>query len=140
MREALEQIPGYAKFMKDIVTKKISVSFECDDRIQHSSAISTRYLVHKKEDLGAFTIPCTIVLLHFAKALCDLGTRINFMPLSIYMKLGLSNPKPTVIVMWLLMVDRIVKRPTGILHDVLVKVESFIFLANIVILDYEVDF
>ena len=79
-------------------------------------------------------------MLHFAKALCDLGTRINFMPLSIYMKLGLSNPKPTVIVMWLLMVDRIVKRPTGILHDVLVKVESFIFLANIVILDYEVDF
>ena len=32
------------------------------------------------------------------------------------------------------------KRPIRILHDVLVKVESFIFLADFVILDCEVDF
>ena len=32
------------------------------------------------------------------------------------------------------------KRPIGILHDVLVKVESFIFLEDFVILDCEVDF
>ena len=38
------------------------------------------------------------------------------------------------------MVDRTVKSPIGILHDVLVKVESFIFLANFVILDCEVYF
>ena len=42
--------------------------------------------------------------------------------------------------MRLLMVDRMVKRPIGILHDVLVKVESFIFPANFVILGCEVDF
>ena len=33
--EALEQMPGYAKFMKDLVTKKRSVTFEDDDRLQH---------------------------------------------------------------------------------------------------------
>ena len=33
--EALEQIPGYVKFMKDMVTKKRLVSFEEDDRMQH---------------------------------------------------------------------------------------------------------
>ena len=71
--EALEQMPGYAKFMKDLVTKKRSVTFEDYDRMQHCSAIATRSLVQKKEDPGAFTIPCTIGLLHFAKALCDLG-------------------------------------------------------------------
>ena len=38
------------------------------------------------------------------------------------------------------MADRTVKRPIGILHDVLVKVESFIFPAYFVILDCEVDF
>ena len=32
------------------------------------------------------------------------------------------------------------KRPIGILHDVIVKVESFIFPTDFVILDYEVDF
>ena len=42
--------------------------------------------------------------------------------------------------MRLLMADRTLKRPIGILHDVLVKVESFIFPADFVILDCEVDF
>ena len=72
------------------------------------------------------------------KALCDLGASINLMPLSIYKKLGLGDPKPTA--MRLLMVDRTVKRPIGILHDVLVKVESFIFPTDFVILDCEVNF
>ena len=42
--------------------------------------------------------------------------------------------------MQLLMVDRRVKRPIGILHDVLLKVESFILSADFFILDCEVDF
>ena len=42
--------------------------------------------------------------------------------------------------MRLLMVDRTMKRPIWILHDVLVKVESFIFPEDFVILDCEVDF
>ena len=46
--EALEKMPGYAKFMKDLVTKKRSVTFEDDDRLQHCSAIATRSLVQKK--------------------------------------------------------------------------------------------
>ena len=42
--------------------------------------------------------------------------------------------------MRLLIADQKVKRPIGILHDVLIKVESFIFLADFVILDCEIDF
>ena len=113
-------MPDYAKFMKDLITKKRSVTFEDDDRLQHCSAIATRYLVQKKEDPGAFTIPSIVGSIHFAKVLCDLGASINLMPLSIYKKLGLGDPKPTAI--WLLMADRTVKRPIGILHDMLVKV------------------
>ena len=60
------------------------------------------------------------------------------MPLSIYKKLGLGDPKNTA--MRLRMADRTVKRPIGILHDVLVKVESFIFPTDFLILDCEVDF
>ena len=60
------------------------------------------------------------------------------MPLSIYKKLGLGDSKRTA--MRLLMADRTVKRPIGILHNVLVKVESFIFPADFVILDCEVNF
>ncbi|XP_004240324.2 uncharacterized protein [Solanum lycopersicum] len=121
-----------------MVTKKRSVSFEDDDKKRCCSAIATRSLVQKKEDPGAFTIPRTIGLLHFAKALCDIGASINLMPLSIYKKLGLGDPKPTT--MRLLMVDRTVNRPINILHDVLVKVKSFIFSIDFVILHCEVDF
>ena len=78
--EALEQMPGYAMFMKDLVTKKRSVTFEDDDRLQHCSAIATRSLIQKKEDPGAFTIPCTVGSSHFSKALCDLRESINLMP------------------------------------------------------------
>ena len=44
----------YAMFMKHMVTKKRSVSFEDDDQMQHFSAIAARSLAQKKEDLGAF--------------------------------------------------------------------------------------
>ena len=60
------------------------------------------------------------------------------MPLSIYKKLGLGDLKPTA--MRLLMANRTVKRPIRIRYDVLVEVETFIFPADFVILDCEVDF
>ena len=103
--------------------------------MQHCSAIATKSLVQKKEDPSAFIIPSTVESLHFAKALCDMGASINLMTLSIYKKLDLGDPKPTA--MRLLMANRTVNRCIGILHDVLVKVESFILLAEFFILDCE---
>ena len=45
--EALEQLPDDAKFMKNMVTKKRSIGFEDNDRMQHFSAIATRSLVQR---------------------------------------------------------------------------------------------
>ncbi|XP_047256138.1 uncharacterized protein LOC124888894 [Capsicum annuum] len=67
--EALEQMSGYAKFMKELMTKKRTVSYEPVDNLHHCSAISTRSLAQKKADPGAFTIPCTVESLDFDKAL-----------------------------------------------------------------------
>ncbi|XP_049345501.1 uncharacterized protein LOC125810030 [Solanum verrucosum] len=111
--EELEQMSGYGKFMKDLVTKNRDVNIKNDERLQHYSAIATRSLVQKKKDPGAFIIPCTIGMLHFAKALCDLGASINLMSLSIYKKLGLGAPKLSA--MHLLMAGRTVKKPIGVL-------------------------
>ena len=132
----LEQMPGYDTFMKHMVTKKRTVSLEDDDSMQHCSAIAARSLMKNKEDPSAFTITCTIGLLHFAKELCDLGANINLMPLSIYMRLDLGDRTA----MRLLIADRTMKKPIKIIHVFLVKVESFIFLDDFVILDYELDF
>lgn len=43
--EALEQMPWYAKFIKDLITKKRLVSFELMDILYYCGIISTRSLV-----------------------------------------------------------------------------------------------
>ncbi|XP_073279490.1 uncharacterized protein [Primulina huaijiensis] len=70
-------------------------------------------------------------------ALCDLGASINLMPFSVFRKLGLGEPKPTR--MSLQPADRSVKYPRGVIEDVLVKVDKFIFHADFVVLDMEED-
>nr|XP_009765585.1 PREDICTED: uncharacterized protein LOC104217130 [Nicotiana sylvestris] len=91
----------------------------------------------KKEDLGDFTITCTIGADDFARALCDNGDNINLMPLAIYKQAWLVMPRPTS--MRLQMDDRSIKRPVGIVDDVLVKVGKFHLPADFVILDCAVD-
>lgn len=56
----------------------------------------------------------------------------------VYKQLGLGTSKPTSL--RLLMADQTIQKLIGILCDVLVKVASFIFLANFMILDCEVYF
>ncbi|KAK4706327.1 hypothetical protein R3W88_034117 [Solanum pinnatisectum] len=76
-------------------------------------------------------------MLQFAKTLCDLWASINLIPYAIYKKLGLGEPKATK--MRLLMANHSIKHPVGILYDILVKVDRFIFSADFVILDCEID-
>ncbi|XP_070028699.1 uncharacterized protein [Nicotiana sylvestris] len=94
-------------------------------------------MAQKMSDPGSFTIPCTIGSYAFAKALCDLGASINLMPLAIYTKLGIDRARLTS--MLLQLADRMVKRPTGILDNVLVQVGKFVFPADFVILDCQVN-
>ncbi|XP_015169042.1 uncharacterized protein [Solanum tuberosum] len=135
--EALSEMPGYAKFMKELVTRKRSLDYETIEVPHSCSAIMTNESITKREDPGAFIILCTIGKLQFAKALCDLGESINLMPYAIYKQVGLGEPKATT--MRLLMADRSIKHPMGILYDILVKVDRFIFLADFVILDCEIN-
>ncbi|XP_070023167.1 uncharacterized protein [Nicotiana sylvestris] len=97
----------------------------------------TRPIVEKLSNPGSFMIPCTIGNFAFAKALCDLGASINLMPLAIYKRLGIGRARPTS--MLLQLADRTVKRPSGILDDVLIQVGKFVFPIDFVILDCKVD-
>ncbi|XP_070057473.1 uncharacterized protein [Nicotiana tomentosiformis] len=129
--EALEQMPGYAKFMKDLVTKKRLMNFETI-KITHQVSAIVHSMAPKLENPDAFTIPCTIGSAEFAKALCDLGASINLMPYSIFKILGIGQPRPTS--MRLPMDDRTMKRPLGVIEDVLVRIDKFILPADFVIL------
>lgn len=51
----------------------------------------------KLKDIGSLTIPYTIRSSYYAKTLCDLEISVNFIPLSIFKKFGLREPKPTMV-------------------------------------------
>ncbi|KAL4284618.1 hypothetical protein GQ457_16G017710 [Hibiscus cannabinus] len=86
--EAIEQVPSYAKFLKDIVTKKrradsyervVVASEYCAGRVE---------IPIKKKDPGSFIIPCSIGNNFVDNALCDLGSSVNLMPKAVFKKLG----------------------------------------------------
>ena len=91
----------------------------------------------KLKDQGSFTILCSIGNSIFEKALCDLGASINLMSLSIFKKLGLGEANPTTITLQL--ADRSLTHPQGIIEDMLVKVDKFIFQGDFIVLDMEED-
>ncbi|XP_070004575.1 uncharacterized protein [Nicotiana sylvestris] len=135
--EALEQMPGYAKFIKYLVTKKRLMNCETI-KMTHQVSIIVHSMAPKLEDPGAFTIPCTIGSADFSKALCDVGASINLIPYSVFKTLGIEKPRPTS--RTLQMADRTMKIHLGIIDNVLVHVDKFILPADFVILDCEVDY
>nr|XP_009764313.1 PREDICTED: uncharacterized protein LOC104216053 [Nicotiana sylvestris] len=135
--EAFQEMSGFAKYLKDFITKNRTTKNEVVNMTHRVSSIIATSPVQKKEDPGAFTMPCTIGERDFAKALCDNGASINLMPLAIYKQDGLGMLRPTS--MRLQMVDRSIKRSVRIVDDVIVKVEKFHFPADFVILDCAVD-
>ena len=70
--EALTQMPHYAKFMKDIISKKRKLDErEVVSLLANCNSITQNNTPQKMHDPGSFTIPCTIGNYEFGKALCD---------------------------------------------------------------------
>ncbi|XP_016199666.1 uncharacterized protein LOC107640676 [Arachis ipaensis] len=134
--EALEKMPLYAKFLKELMTKErnwgeketLVLTEECN-------AIIQKKLPQKMKDLGSFQIPYIIGDINIEKALCDLGASINFMSLSMMKRMRIEEAKPTR--MTLQLADRTFKFSHGVVEDLLVKVGEFIFPADFVVLDME---
>ncbi|XP_073273299.1 uncharacterized protein [Primulina huaijiensis] len=100
--DALEQMPNYAKFIKDVMSKKRKLQeFETVKLTKECSAILQRKLPQKLKDPGSFTIPCVIGGSRVNRALCDLGASINLMPFSIYRTLEIGEVKPSTITLQL---------------------------------------
>ena len=59
------------------------------------------------------------------------------MPLSLFKCLGLGDARLTTVT--LQVADKSLKHPRGVIEDVLVKVDKFIFLADFIVLDMEED-
>nr|GEX70904.1 reverse transcriptase domain-containing protein [Tanacetum cinerariifolium] len=94
-------------------------------------------LPEKLEDPGKFLIPCDFLGMAECLALADLDASINLMPFSIWKRLSLPNLTPTC--MTLELADRSISRPVGVAKDVYVKVGSFHFPADFVVVDFDAD-
>ncbi|XP_024993124.1 uncharacterized protein LOC112526915 [Cynara cardunculus var. scolymus] len=100
--EALEQMPSYVKFLKDILNKKRRLSeFENVSLTKECSALLTCKIPPKLKDPGSFIIPCSIGGKEVGHALCDIGGSINLMPLFIFNQLGIREARPTIVTLQL---------------------------------------
>lgn len=119
----------YARFPKDLFTNKrkfeevsmVTLSKGCSIILQNK-------LPAKNKDLGSFTTPCMIGSLVIEKALSNLCASFNFIPYTIFRKLGLRDLQPAM--MTLQLGDRSIRHHKGIIKYVLVKVDKFIFLMD----------
>ncbi|GKB18646.1 reverse transcriptase domain-containing protein [Tanacetum coccineum] len=94
-------------------------------------------LPEKLGDPGKFLIPCNFPRMDVCHALADLGASINLMPLSIWKKLSLPKLTPTR--MTLELAERSITHPKGVAEDVFVKVGSFHFPTDFVVVDFKAD-
>ncbi|GJT38508.1 reverse transcriptase domain-containing protein [Tanacetum coccineum] len=104
---------------------------------ENCSAVILKTFPEKLGDPGRFLIPCDFPELDECLALADLGASINLMPLSVFEKLNLQRLTKTRMILEL--ADRSISTPTGIAEDVFVKVGTFYFPADFVVVDYDAD-
>ncbi|XP_076883253.1 uncharacterized protein LOC143531968 [Bidens hawaiensis] len=136
--EALASMPKYAKFLKELLTNKSKLEELSNVTLdEECSAVVQNKLSKKMTDPGSFTIPCVVGDLPFRNALADLGASINLMPYSVFDKLNLGEPTPTRMNIQLAICS--VRFPRGIVENLLVKVDKFIFPVDFVILDMDED-
>ncbi|GJS14392.1 reverse transcriptase domain-containing protein [Tanacetum coccineum] len=136
--DALLYMPKFASTFKSPLSNKEKL-FELASTLlnENFSAVLLKKLPEKLRDPGKFLIPCDFPELDECLALVDLGAIINLMPLSVWKKLSLPELTPTR--MTLELANRLVAVPDGVAEDVFVKVGKFYFLADFVVVDYDVD-
>ena len=88
-------MPQYAKFMKDMLSKKRKIIEEGIVNLTATcSAMIQKTLPEKRQDPGSFTIYCKIRDADMGKALCDSGSSINLKPLSFARRLSFGELTP----------------------------------------------
>src|SRR5262249_32146968 len=137
--DALLHMPNHVKNLEDILRNKRKLD-EADvvTLSEESSAILQHKLPPKLEDPGSFTIPCNIGSLTIEDALADLGASINVLPYKKFKKLGIGELKPTQMAIHL--ADRTIRQPRGIIENILVRVDKFLFSVDFVVLDMDESF
>ncbi|XP_070042923.1 uncharacterized protein [Nicotiana tomentosiformis] len=106
--KVLSQIPAYAKFLKEILPNNRKLEDTSVVKLsEHCSAILRNKLPQKYRDPRSYTIPCSLGSTKFEKYLCE------------------SAADQTTII------------PEGIVEDVLVQVDKFVFSVDFIVVNME---
>ncbi|GJR43740.1 reverse transcriptase domain-containing protein [Tanacetum coccineum] len=136
--DALLHMPKFAPMFRKLLNDKDKIIELTKTPVnENCSAVILKKFPEKLGDPGRFLIPCDFPEMNECLALADLGASINLMPLSIWKELSL--PALTKTRMILELADRTISTPTGIAEDVFVKVGTFFFPADFVVVDYVAD-
>nr|GEX44218.1 reverse transcriptase domain-containing protein [Tanacetum cinerariifolium] len=136
--DALILMPRFASTLKALIRNKEKSSEMARTPLnEHCSAVLLKKLPEKLGDPGKFLIPCDFPGMAECLALADLGASINLMPFSMWK--GLSLPDLTPTCMTLELADHSISRPIGVAEDVYVKVGSFHFPSDFVVVDFDAD-
>ena len=90
-------------------------------------------LPRKRRDPGAPMISCEIGGRTFTRSLLDTGASVNILPKGVYDVCPLGELHPLFIELSL--ADGSVRRPHGVVEDVIVKVENYYFPVDFIIVD-----
>nr|GEZ51645.1 reverse transcriptase domain-containing protein [Tanacetum cinerariifolium] len=99
--------------------------------------VASPNLPEKLGDSDKFLIPCDFPGMAECLALANLNASINLMPLSMWNKLSLLDLSPAC--MTLELADRLISRPVGVAEDVFIKVGTFHFPTDFVVVDFDAD-
>nr|GEV58143.1 reverse transcriptase domain-containing protein [Tanacetum cinerariifolium] len=136
--DALILMPKSASTLKALIGNKEKLSEMARTPLnEHCSAVLLKKLPEKLGDPGKFLIPCDFPCMAECLALADLGASINLMPLHVWKKLSFPELTPTC--MTLELADRLISHPVGVAEDVYVKVGSFHFPTDFVVVDFDAD-
>nr|GEY26398.1 reverse transcriptase domain-containing protein [Tanacetum cinerariifolium] len=136
--DALILMPKFALTLKALIGNKEKLSEMARTLLnEHCSAILLKKLPEKLEDPGKFLIPCDFPTMAECLALADLDASNNLMLFSVWKILSLPDLTPTC--MTLELADRLISRSVGLVEDVYVKVGSFHFSADFVVVDFDAD-
>ncbi|GJS20203.1 reverse transcriptase domain-containing protein [Tanacetum coccineum] len=132
-------MPNSTKWLRGFTKEQRETRGRCNDNMGMS--IVPTIILTSSERLRScdnfLFLVCFKMKLDRTSALADSRANINLLPHSIYKQLGLGALKPTR--MTLELANRSVTHLMGIAEDVVVRVDSFTFLADFVMVNFELD-
>ncbi|XP_025670193.1 uncharacterized protein [Arachis hypogaea] len=131
--DAIQQIPKYAKILKDLCTYKDRTGEL--ETLSLGSSISSlmKSIPEKCSDPGPCLVSCWIGGVTFYDCMCDLGAYVSIMTLSIFARLNLAPLKRSAAKF--VLADKSVITIVGIAKDMLVTIKDLVFLVDFYILE-----